>query len=318
MSAVTSPVVNSPSTVSSYVSYPDMEQQSHDHPISPRLVVNIHPIASSSTPLPPKRSASPDINEMTIEELKKDLLDTKIRLKELQVKSNKYKLLLQKDHDEKEAMVQKLKENLGLTAEMFNTIDGDLKESCLQLTKHRDTIFKEIQKYEKSHKIKTIQPVLKKAYDIQLASIQKEITASQQIVTKLNTERDNIIEEMVLLNTKNAELNNMNNDLSRHIACRESEVQAFMAGTYFVNQHSHQQQQLYRHHGGITSSSETSSTNPSISTPASPNFTIEPSISTSSSSHKDNNRQSRRASANLPFLINPTYYHNQHVLILQT
>lgn len=96
MSAVTSPVITSPSIVSPYVSYSEMEQQqqSHEHhsPISPKLVVNIQPIASSSTPLPPKRSASPDINEMTIEELKKDLLDTKIRLKELQVKSNKYKV----------------------------------------------------------------------------------------------------------------------------------------------------------------------------------------------------------------------------------
>lgn len=119
-------------------------------------------------------------------------------------------------------------------------------------------------------------------------------------MNKLNNERDNIIEEMVLLNTKNAELNNMNNDLSRHIACRESEVQALMAGTYFMNKNNHHHQHQHQRHGssGITSSSESSSTNPSISTPASPNFTIEPSISTSSCSNKDDNRQSRRASAN--------------------
>ncbi|CAO3649092.1 unnamed protein product [Cunninghamella blakesleeana] len=308
MSAVTSPVT-SPSIVSPYISYSEMEQpkqqpfNEHHSPISPKLVVHIQPIASSSTPLPPKRSASPDINEMTIEELKKDLLDTKIRLKELQVKSNKYKLLLQKDHDEKEAIVQKLKESLGLTVEMFHSTNGEIKDSCVQLTKQRDLIFKEIQKFEKSHKIKTIQPVLKKAYDIQLASLQKEITASQKLVTKLNNERDNIIEEMVLLNTKNAELNNMNNDLSRHIASRESEVHALMAGTYFMNknnkhqQHKHQQHHHHQRYGSSEITSESSSTtNPSISTPASPNFTIEPSISTSS--YKDVNRESRRASAN--------------------
>lgn len=36
---------------------------------------------------------------------------------------------------------------------MFNSTDGDIKESCVQLTKQRDLIFKEIQKLEKSHKM---------------------------------------------------------------------------------------------------------------------------------------------------------------------
>ncbi|KAI9493450.1 hypothetical protein BDB00DRAFT_907019 [Zychaea mexicana] len=43
------------------------------------------------------------------------------------------------------------------------------------------------------------------------------------------------MKEMVLLNTKNAELNTMNNDLSRRVSEREREAVAFMAGTNFLD-----------------------------------------------------------------------------------
>ena len=48
-------------------------------------------------------------------------------------------------------------------------------------------------------------------------------------------ERDEIMNEMVLLNTKNAELSAMNNDLSRRVSEREREAIAFVAGTNFLD-----------------------------------------------------------------------------------
>ncbi|KAG2237536.1 hypothetical protein BDF21DRAFT_386678 [Thamnidium elegans] len=46
--------------------------------------------------------------------------------------------------------------------------------------------------------------------------------------------RDEVLHEMVMLNTKNAELTEMNNDLSRRVTEREREAAAVMAGTSFL------------------------------------------------------------------------------------
>lgn len=47
--------------------------------------------------------------------------------------------------------------------------------------------------------------------------------------------RDEVVHEMVVLNTKNAELSSMNNDLSRRMSEREREAAAIMAGTGFLH-----------------------------------------------------------------------------------
>jgi hypothetical protein len=46
--------------------------------------------------------------------------------------------------------------------------------------------------------------------------------------------RDEVLHEMIMLNTKNAELTEMNNDLSRRVTEREREAAAVMAGTSFL------------------------------------------------------------------------------------
>lgn len=52
--------------------------------------------------------------------------------------------------------------------------------------------------------------------------------------TRLIKARDDIITEMIMLNTKNAELSSLNNDLSRRMTEREREAIAVMAGTSFL------------------------------------------------------------------------------------
>jgi hypothetical protein len=53
--------------------------------------------------------------------------------------------------------------------------------------------------------------------------------------TNLEKIRDDVLHEMVMLNTKNAELTEMNNDLSRRVTEREREAAAVMAGTSFLH-----------------------------------------------------------------------------------
>ncbi|KAG2226382.1 hypothetical protein INT45_000550 [Circinella minor] len=76
---------------------------------------------------------------------------------------------------------------------------------------------------------------LRKPFEEQLNSIQEDIQAAKSNYIKLMNERNEIMNEMVLLNTKNAELNAMNNDLSLRVSEREKEAIAFVAGTIFLD-----------------------------------------------------------------------------------
>ena len=75
---------------------------------------------------------------------------------------------------------------------------------------------------------------------------------------KLTRVRDEVINEMVILNTQNAELNSMNNDLSRRVTAREREAAAVMAGTSFLNPTSSTSTELPSPGGMQRKSSETS------------------------------------------------------------
>jgi hypothetical protein len=52
---------------------------------------------------------------------------------------------------------------------------------------------------------------------------------------KMVKTREEIISDMILLNTKNAELSQLNNDLSRRVMEREQEAKAFFSGTNFLS-----------------------------------------------------------------------------------
>lgn len=72
------------------------------------------------------------------------------------------------------------------------------------------------------------------AHQQQLVSLQHDTDHAKLGYTRLIKARDDIITEMILLNTKNAELSTLNNDLSRRMTEREREAIAVMAGTSFL------------------------------------------------------------------------------------
>lgn len=73
------------------------------------------------------------------------------------------------------------------------------------------------------------------ALEEHIRSLRTERDALLYETETLNKARDDVIHEMVVLNTKNAELSTMNNDLSRRMAEREREAAAIMAGTAFIH-----------------------------------------------------------------------------------
>lgn len=75
---------------------------------------------------------------------------------------------------------------------------------------------------------------LQKSLQQQLQSFKTDIDIAKASYARLVKARDDIINEMIMLNTKNAELTSLNNDLSRRVTEREREAIAVMAGTSFL------------------------------------------------------------------------------------
>jgi hypothetical protein len=69
----------------------------------------------------------------------------------------------------------------------------------------------------------------------EIKSLQLEREMVKNDIEKQSKVRDEVIHETVMLNTKMAELTEMNNDLSRRVTEREREAAAVMAGTAFLN-----------------------------------------------------------------------------------
>lgn len=72
-------------------------------------------------------------------------------------------------------------------------------------------------------------------FETHLSSVRQDIQEAQAEYNRLDQARNEVMNDMVLLNTKNAELNALNNDLSRRMSQREREAVAFMAGTNFLD-----------------------------------------------------------------------------------
>ncbi|KAI8340120.1 Rho GTPase activation protein [Chlamydoabsidia padenii] len=106
---------------------------------------------------------------------------------------------------------------------------AQVDQSVTELRKQRDLIFADIERD------KTIQwDRFSTAQQQQLISLQQDTDHVRLGYDQLVKARDDIITEMILLNTKNAELSNLNNDLSRRMTEREREAMAVMAGTSFL------------------------------------------------------------------------------------
>ncbi|KAI7856395.1 hypothetical protein BDC45DRAFT_503850 [Circinella umbellata] len=205
-------------------------------------------------------------------QLERELQSTKSQLKEVDTKFNKIKAISRKALDEfhivkegyaaevsarqnAEALAGKLKaelliyhqasifgngEAIKLTKEEVESLGqtkAALERICKDLRINRDELVSEITNnaanrlsmdtlWEKSHQ----------AAQMQLRSIHSDIDAAKFGYNRFIKARDDIINEMIMLNTKNAELTSLNNDLSRRVTEREREALAVMAGTSFLTE----------------------------------------------------------------------------------
>ncbi|SAL95704.1 hypothetical protein [Absidia glauca] len=224
---------SSSSSKCSFVSYSDGDALTESIVPTPPHIFNADKPTGSLASLTDR---CPD--EMSFDELKQCFEATKIRLKETETNLDKYKLTVQKNQNQSRSLASDLKEHLGLTSGMFQSAAPNLQTTCNTLRQQRDRLVDEICLLSQSHKAKGATcnaDQLKTAFTIQHQSIQQEIQAARDLLEQLDQRRDAILEEMVLLNTKNAELNTMNNDLSRHIAQRELETKTLMAATQFIH-----------------------------------------------------------------------------------
>ncbi|KAH8548383.1 hypothetical protein BGW37DRAFT_431011 [Umbelopsis sp. PMI_123] len=126
--------------------------------------------------------------------------------------------------------------NLGLTR-------NELDITCKQLRSVRDSLSREISELSDKYQAglsSYISPSIhlehhQQALQQEIKSLQLEREMVKNDIEKQSKVRDEVIHETVMLNTKMAELTEMNNDLSRRVTEREREAAAVMAGTAFLN-----------------------------------------------------------------------------------
>ncbi|KAL7333150.1 Rho-type gtpase-activating protein [Mucor circinelloides] len=212
-----------------------------------------------------------------VRELKRDLSETKTRLKEVESKFNKIKTISRKALDEfhmvkdgyaSEVQARRDAENamIRLKSELvfyqqasifsghdfihyskeeieeLNQTRADLEQLCHDLRTERDSLVNELENHSKNiEKLFASQKPqdlhwerLQHAYQQQLDSMQKDMSNAKNSYAKLIKGREDIISDMILLNTKNAELTQLNNDLSRRVMEREQEAKAVFAGMSFL------------------------------------------------------------------------------------
>ncbi|KAI8071055.1 Rho GTPase activation protein [Gongronella butleri] len=231
----------------------------------------------------------------TPDQLRQMLITERARSKEMEIKLDKYKVLMDQEAGKASRLVEQVKQQLGLDMHDTNGSQLELEHTCERLRCERDQLIQDIE-------AKAL-PVLSQALQTQLASLHKDIDDAKMSLDQVNSARDHVLEEMILLNTKNAELNEMNNNLSRHIAQRERETRAFMASTQFLrpsrstdttststssllNSNNHN-----GNNGNNNSKGELASSSSAISTAHStPAPSIQRSSSSSSSSHSRHQR----------------------------
>lgn len=106
----------------------------------------------------------------------------------------------------------------------------ELDKTCNELKGYRNVLCKDIESLSTQAGLVAVQDAL-------VCEIKSLFTDREQVRTdtkSLEAIRDDVLHEMVMLNTKNAELTEMNNDLSRRVTEREREAAAVMAGTSFL------------------------------------------------------------------------------------
>lgn len=150
--------------------------------------------------------------------------------------------------------------------EDLNQTRADLEQICHDLRTERDSLVTELENHsqniEKLFASQKPQDLhwerLQQAYQQQLDSMQKDMTSAKASYSKLIKGREDIISDMILLNTKNAELTQLNNDLSRRVMEREQEAKAVFAGTSFLTTPEDKQISKSGHNSTISGSSSSS------------------------------------------------------------
>lgn len=219
-----------------------------------------------------------DDNNVQVRELKRELIETKNRLSEVEGKFNKIKTISRRALEEfkmvkdsyatevisrkdAEHLVVRLKSEISFyqQASIFNGNDFihyskqeiqdlkatkiELEQICHDLRNERDALVNELETHSSNiEKLLSSQKPselhwerLQHAYHQQLDSMQKDMQLAKQNYSKLIKGREDIISDMILLNTKNAELSQLNNELSRKVMERENEAKAVFAGMGFLN-----------------------------------------------------------------------------------
>ncbi|CAO0794952.1 unnamed protein product [Mucor circinelloides] len=169
-----------------------------------------------------------------------ELMETRSRLKELEAD---YKVLQDasqqalneftqlKDDFERDANIKRqqeftivslMKKSGGLLSrkeiDKLAYLRVELERTCKELIHYRDKIAAAIDANTTSS---TVYSSYQKSLKSQIKSLTQERDALKSQTKNLTASRDEIIHEMVLLNTKNAELTTMNNDLSRRAIEKE-------------------------------------------------------------------------------------------------
>ncbi|CEP16580.1 hypothetical protein [Parasitella parasitica] len=106
----------------------------------------------------------------------------------------------------------------------------ELDRTCNELKTYRNVLCKDIESLSKQAGLAAVQDAL----TCEIKSLCADRDQVRTDTKTLEAIRDDVLHEMVMLNTKNAELTEMNNDLSRRITEREREAAAVMAGTSFL------------------------------------------------------------------------------------
>ncbi|KAI8084764.1 uncharacterized protein BX664DRAFT_337729 [Halteromyces radiatus] len=111
----------------------------------------------------------------------------------------------------------------------LHKVKVQVEQSVNDIRKQRDIILADIERQKHAHWDRFSQ-----AHQQHLISLQHDTDHAKLGYARLVKARDDIISEMIMLNTKNAELSSLNNDLSRRMTEREREAIAVMAGTSFL------------------------------------------------------------------------------------
>ncbi|KAI9497459.1 hypothetical protein BDB00DRAFT_868497 [Zychaea mexicana] len=132
-------------------------------------------------------------------------------------------LMLQAQQNDPESFVIKAKRDI----ERLAHLRVELERTCQELKGYRNVLATSISNDEQ-------QAGLAGLINTELDSLKSERDTLRSETKELAKLRDDVINEMIMLNTKNAELSGMNNDLSRRVTEREREAAAVMAGTSFI------------------------------------------------------------------------------------